>query len=245
MSNADVFRINGRPMAKAQSEGSRAIAGTRDVRAKRYRSPAFHKELTALLGIGLSGSLAALLQTDLLPAGPDIPDDLAVSHEATFVLAAAASSLTHPASLTEAARGVLALDYQLEFGPKASDDRKGRRKGRPSLNKDYLGTHLATAFWKLARLRHNAVVHTRSFELTIGWNAFGKSVALVHYPERETTLVYTHGFLFPNLHPGIARMDHLEFELPVKLFLPAETIFRFGKLMQGGGDYCGEKPSDG
>lgn len=205
----------------------------RDVREIRYRSPAFHGGLAGLFGDRAAATIAAVLEAGVIPVGQEIPEDMALGHEATFVLALVASSLISPVHALEGARAALALDYQIEFGSAATDDRKGRRTGSSPPDKDYFGSQLAITFRNLAFPGSSGGNRIWPFEVSIGWTALGRAIATIHYPRRETTFVYASGHLFPDLHPGIVRMNSLEFDLPVNLKVSAEKISRFARLMRG------------
>lgn len=228
--------VNGEPMYEAEKS---LELKPREVRETRYRSPAFREGLSDLFGDRAAATIAAVLEAGVIPVGPDIPEDMALGHEATFVLAALASSLMSPAHALDGARAVLALDYQIEFGSAATEDRKGRRTASPPPEKDYFGSQLAITFRNFAFPDRSGGDRIWPFEVGIGWTALGRPIATIRYPKRATTFVYASGYLFPDLHPGIVRMNSLEFDLPVNLQLSAGKMSRFAKLMRGDdGDRC-------
>lgn len=240
-------------MQKSESESAeKPKSAARKARLLRYRSSAFAEGFRELFGANGAQAFGALLASEVIPVGPDIPGDLAVGQEATIALAAVASSLTRPSSIPDAARSILALDYQLEFGPQASGDRKGRREGSPPPEKDYFGSQLAMTFRDLAPTGSAERGRNSPFEVTIGWTALGGIYALIHFTRSQTTFVYTRGYLMPDLHPGIVRLTALEFDLPVKLHLSAEKVAPFARMMRGdegvvnaAGDSPKERSTDG
>lgn len=199
-----------------------------------YSSPQFSQAAVELFGDGAAETLDLMVRKSAFP-GSSKPSVDMIAHEAGLVLAAMATRAAQPPSVPDAARAVLAMEYQLEYGPDATSDRKGLRDERQPPQKDFFGTQLASGFRKIAQAGNAKRTH-RPFAVTIGWTRQGECIGLIHHARNETTFVYSTAHLLRNTQPGIVRLNSMEFDLPAKFEASERVIERFGRLMFGKDD---------
>jgi hypothetical protein len=200
-------------------------------RASFYGSPAFRAVATQLFGSASVETLDEMLRQHAFPEGPEPSGDI-LALEGALVIAAMATSRIRRASVADAARALLAMEYQLEYGSKAARDRKGLRDASQPPHKDFLGSQLASGLRQVGLSRNSdASASSHRFSVTVGWTPPGDCVGLMHYASKGATLGYSTAHLIRNTNPGVVRITHLEFDLSRKFEMSESEVARFAEVM--------------
>ncbi len=195
----------------------------------RFGTQAFRAAVDRLFGPGAASAVDALTQAEVFARVADTSEPI-VALETALILAAIAARGTRPAIHAEVARSILMMEFQLEYGAKATSDRKGLRAASAPPEKDYFGTQLESDMLAL----RSAAGATSTMAVTVGWTRHGDCIGLVHYPERERTFAYSTAHLLRNTQPGIVRLGMLEFDFLKRFDVSPATMKSFVELAFGG-----------
>lgn len=202
-----------------------------------YRSSSFRLALGEIARISPDRAvvcLDALLEANAIPRRQESSADGMVCSDAAFLLASPGTRHEDASSIFAESKRLLRMEFQCEYGPAATGDRKGRREDLQPPEKDFFGTQLAKALYDAWSAGSGEPGLSQAVAVTVGRDHGQPDLyGLIHHqpPNNDTSFLYSTTDLFPDLHPGIVSFQNIELNWNEKIFIGPAAMHRLGDLM--------------
>jgi hypothetical protein len=198
-----------------------------------YHCAHFRRDLGRLLNV--SPEQVALRIDSLFPENSILRSEPSaslevISHDGAAILAAFGSGEVEANSISYAARQLLSMQFQFEFGPEADFDGKGALELIDKPANAAFGVQLAETIEEIWRGPVRAPV-----ALTIGWHPRGDRFGLLKYghPTPKRTLLYCSRDLFAPVRGHPVRVAQIRLNLVGRISLPCSKFRLFVELLKG------------